>query len=93
MDDKRILLLGDFFVREGDKRMERHVDEKQEERDNIFAAIAFSQRDMGELEKRGFIIRDGEKILVSSEGKVHAKKIVERNRFREALVNSILRTY
>ncbi len=54
-------------------------------------SVDFSEEDVTELEKMGFIVRGGDKILFTSKGKTHAEKIVRRHRLTKVLLNSILR--
>ncbi|MCK5009729.1 MAG: hypothetical protein KAS98_04535, partial [Deltaproteobacteria bacterium] len=51
----------------------------------------FTDADIAELEKQGLILRNADKILFSSEGKILAERIMRRHRLGEVLVSSILK--
>ncbi|MEE8383185.1 MAG: metal-dependent transcriptional regulator [Thermodesulfobacteriota bacterium] len=51
----------------------------------------FTEADLLELERQGLIVRNADKILFSSEGKILAERIMRRHRLGEVLVSSILK--
>lgn len=53
--------------------------------------VEFSEGDLTELEQQGMIVRNAEKILFSSEGKILGEAILRRHRLAEVLVSSVLR--
>jgi len=53
--------------------------------------IEFSDEDLNELEKRGLIVRNADKVLLSVEGSDLASGIMRRHRLAEVLVSSILK--
>lgn len=53
--------------------------------------VEFSESDLAELEGLGMIVRNADKVLFSSEGKILGQAILRRHRLAEVLVSSILR--
>ena len=53
--------------------------------------VDFTEEDMAELETEGLIVRDADKIMFSSAGKLLAEAVMRRHRLAEVLVSSILR--
>ncbi len=54
-------------------------------------AVDFSEDDLSELETQGLIVRNADKVLLSTEGKPVARAVMRRHRLAEVLVSSILR--
>ncbi|MBF0301204.1 MAG: hypothetical protein HQK51_21020, partial [Oligoflexia bacterium] len=53
--------------------------------------VDFEEMDLLQIESRGLILRDGQKILFSVEGKKCAEQIIRRQRLAKVLLNSILK--
>lgn len=54
-------------------------------------SVEFTDNDLETLEKMGLIVRSGEKIVFSSNGKVVARGVMRRHRLAEVLLSSILK--
>ncbi|MBF0205535.1 MAG: metal-dependent transcriptional regulator [Oligoflexia bacterium] len=53
--------------------------------------IEFSDRDLNYIDAQGLIVRDGQRILFSKEGRRLAEKIIRRQRLAKVLLHSILK--
>lgn len=53
--------------------------------------IDFSDADVAELEQKGLVVRNADKVLFSGEGKKISEGIIRRHRLAEVLVTSILK--
>lgn len=54
-------------------------------------AVEFSQEDIEELEEQGLLLKNGNKLLFSSEGKKIGEQVIRRHRLAEVMLFSILR--